>query len=124
MARTLGASLVAGVLLTAAALSGVLLGRLMWREPLALLPWALAVLFIPALALALGSWSRSSKLFEVIYLVLWYLVPFNTGSQLAVLDYLGIHAAAPVHTSPQSVAAAIVLLLALAAAGRRRHMFA
>lgn len=122
LVRALGASWLAGAVLAAVALSGVVLGRLVWGEPLALLPWALAVLFIPTLALTLGVWSRGSKLFEVIYLVLWYLGPFNTGSQLAALDYLGVHAEAPVHTAPLGVAGVIVLLLALAVVGRRRSM--
>jgi hypothetical protein len=122
LVRALGASWLAGAVLAAVALSGVLLGRLVWGEPPALLPWALAVLFIPTLALTLGVWSRGGKLFEVVYLVLWYLGPFNTGSQLAALDYLGVHVEAPVHTAPLGVAGMIVLLLALAVVGRRQQM--
>lgn len=38
-----------------------------------LLAWFSAALFIPSLALALGIWSNSSKLFEVLYVSLWYL---------------------------------------------------
>ncbi|NTU78585.1 MAG: ABC transporter permease subunit [Chloroflexales bacterium] len=122
LVRALGASWLAGALLATVALSGIVLGRVIWGEPLALLPWALAVLFIPTLALALGVWSRGSKLFEVVYLVLWYLGPFNTGSPLAALDYLGVHAEAPVHTAPLGVAGVIVVLLALAVVGRRRQL--
>lgn len=122
VARQLSASWLAGVLLTAVALSGVVLGRVIWGEPLALIPWALAVLFIPTLALTLGAWSRGSKLFEIIYVVLWYLGPFNTGNQLAGLDYLGIHAEAPVHTAPLGVVGTIILLILLAVAGRRQQM--
>lgn len=122
VARQLTASWLAGVLLTAAALGGVLPGRVIWGEPLALLPWALAVLFIPTLALMLGVWSRSSKLFEVIYIILWYLGPSSAGSQLAGLDYLGVHAEAPAHTAPGLLAAVIIALLLLAVAGRRQQM--
>jgi|APCry1669189070_1035195.scaffolds.fasta_scaffold00036_19 ABC-type transport system involved in multi-copper enzyme maturation permease subunit len=121
LGRQLAVAWLAGVLLTAVALGGVVLGRIIWGEPLTLIPWALAVLFIPTLALALGTWSRSSKLFEIGYVVLWYLGPFNTGSQLVGLDYLGIHVEAPVHTAPLGVAGAIILLIALAA-GRRQQM--
>lgn len=121
LARLLLSSWLAGVLITAAAASGVLLGRLIFAEPIALVPWLLSVVFIPTLGLTLGVWSRSSKLFEVVYPVLWYLGPFNLQSQLAILDYLGVHAGAPVHTAPLWAAGLILLLLLLAFVGRRRQ---
>lgn len=117
--RLLGAAWAAGVLLTGAMLSGVVLGRLFWGEPLALGAWALAALFIPALALALGSWGRSSKLFEVIYPILWYLGPMDPQSRLVALDYLGVHAGAAVNRAPLWVLAVIVALLLAAGAGRK-----
>ena len=33
--------------------------------------------FIPSLALALGAWSNNSKVFEVLYVSLWYIGPMN-----------------------------------------------
>jgi hypothetical protein len=39
--------------------------------------WALAALFIPSLSLALGVWSGSGKLFEVIYTLWWYMGPMS-----------------------------------------------
>jgi hypothetical protein len=118
--RLLAAAWVAGVLLTGGLLSGVVLGRLLWGESLALLPWALALLFIPTLALTLGTWSRSSKLFEVVYPVLWYLGPMNTQGQLVALDFLGVHGEAPVNTAPLLVLAGVMALLLLAVLGRQR----
>jgi len=53
----------------------------------ALFPWLVGAAFIPSLALALGVWSRSSKLFEVAYLLLWYIGPM---SRLPALDYMGV----------------------------------
>ena len=47
-----------------------------------------ALLFIPSLALALGIWTGSSKPFEVIYVLLWYLGVLN---KVLELDYAGIH---------------------------------
>jgi hypothetical protein len=122
LVRLLLSSWLAGILMTAAAASGVLLGRLIFAEPIALVPWVLSVGFIPTLGLTLGVCSRSSKLFEGIYPILWYLGPFNPQNQLAVLDYLGVHAGAPVHTAPLWAAGLILLLLFLAFAGRRRQM--
>jgi hypothetical protein len=124
LARLLGSAWVAGVLVTALAASGVLLGRLIYAEPIGLLAWVLSILFIPTLALTLGIWSRSSKLFEVVYPILWYLGPFNPQNQLAILDYLGIHSQAPVNTTPLGVAGFILLLMLLAVVGRKRQITA
>ena len=43
-------------------------------------------LFIPSLALALGCWSGSSKLFQAVYLFLWYLA---TVQGIFFLDFMG-----------------------------------
>jgi hypothetical protein len=122
LVRLLASSWLAGVIVTAVMASGVLLGRFINAEPIALLPWTLSVLFIPTLALTLGIWSRSSKLFEVVYPTLWYLGPFNPQTQLANLDYLGIHSQAAINTSPLWVAGFIFLLILLAFIGRRQQM--
>jgi len=52
----------------------------------ALLAWLTGSLFIPSLALALGTWSGSSKLFEVVYLLWWYVGPVNKAE---TLDFMG-----------------------------------
>ncbi|MFZ6030638.1 MAG: hypothetical protein ACOYYS_23270 [Chloroflexota bacterium] len=49
---------------------------------------AAGLLFIPSLALALGGWTGSSKAFEVVYVVFWYLGLLN---KVLELDYLGLH---------------------------------
>jgi hypothetical protein len=51
-----------------------------------ILAWITAALFIPALALALGSWSGGSKLFEVVYLLWWYAGAVN---QVETLNFMG-----------------------------------
>jgi ABC-type multidrug transport system permease subunit len=78
-----------------------------------------AVGFIPSLALAFGIWSGSGKLFEVLYLILWYMGPMN---RIPVLDFVGV-------TQPGSGAGPVVsfllagvLFAALAVAGRRRQL--
>jgi hypothetical protein len=120
--RLLVPAWVAGVVCTAVVTSGVLLGRLTHAESLALLPWLLSVLFIPTLALALGTWSHSSKLFEVVYPILWYLGPFNTQNSLAMLDYLGVHAGAWVNVAPLLATSVILCLLLLSVVGRSREL--
>ena len=75
--------------------------------------------FIPSMALALGVWSGSGKLFEVLYLLLWYCGPMN---RIPLLDFSGA-------TQPDSGGAQILRSLAAAAAfsvlalqGRRRQL--
>jgi hypothetical protein len=76
--------------------------------------WLTGAFFIPTLALALGVWSGSSKLFEVIYVLLWYIGPVN---QLSALDYMGVAGGSP------SVFLLCTLVLAvLAVAGRQRQI--
>jgi hypothetical protein len=114
--RRLAPAWLAGVLVSAVLTSGVLVGRLAHGEPAQLLPWALSAVFIPTLALTLGAWSRGSRLFEAVYPILWYLGPFNPGTGLVGLDYLGIHPTAPIHTAPLLFAAVIAGFALLAAA--------
>lgn len=117
--RVLLAGWLAGISLSVVSLSGVLLGRLLAGEPLQLMAWCYGVLFIPTLALVMGGLSRSGKLFEVVYLILWYLGPLNKENGLAVIDYLGIHAGSPVYTQPAAFAGVILGMLFLAYIGRR-----
>jgi ABC-type transport system involved in multi-copper enzyme maturation permease subunit len=58
-------------------------------ETASLLSLLAGLLFIPSLALALGIWTGSSKAFEVVYVVCWYLGILN---KVLELDYLGLHA--------------------------------
>lgn len=81
--------------------------------------WGIGVLFIPTLALALGVWSGSSKLFEVIYTLLWYVGPAN---QLAALDYTGVSGGAGRSGAPVGFLCATLILAALALAGRKRQI--
>ncbi|MNR56752.1 hypothetical protein D3C85_1773900 [compost metagenome] len=53
----------------------------------ALLAWGTGILFIPTLALALGTLGGSKKLFEVIYMLWWYMGPLN---HVPSLDFLGV----------------------------------
>jgi hypothetical protein len=84
--RQLPAQWLAGFLVTALTGSGVALKLLSAGDRIGLLAWISAALFIPSLALALGVWSNSHKLFEVLYVTLWYLGPMN---KIAAVDFLG-----------------------------------
>jgi len=63
--------------------------------------WGAGALFIPALALACGAWSNTNKLFEALYVVLWYMGPLN---RVPGLDYMGATLGAPI--APASAGAA------------------
>jgi len=52
-----------------------------------LLCWLAAALFIPAFALACGAWSGSSKLFEALYVVGWYIGPMHAEP---TFDFIGV----------------------------------
>ena len=114
--RQLPAVWMAGVLLALVTGSGVALNMAlkgMWPGVLA---WGVGALFIPSLALCLGVWTGSSKTFEFIYSLLWYIGPLN---QAEALDFMG--------AVPGSVEAGIwqhylvitLVLMVLAFIGRR-----
>lgn len=75
--RQFPAMWLAGVLVTVLTGGGAAINFLRNGELASMLTWTLAVMFIPTLAIALATWSGSSKLFEVIYLVFWYFGPLN-----------------------------------------------
>lgn len=61
----------------------VLLGA---GDVVGLLAWFSGALFIPSLALVSGVWSNNSKVFEVLYMSLWYIGPMN---KVHAVDFLG-----------------------------------
>ena len=83
--RQLPAAWVAGLMVTALTGSAVVIRLLSAGDSPGLLAWFSGALFIPSLALALGIWSNSPKLFEVLYVSLWYLAI----NRLYAADFLG-----------------------------------
>jgi ABC-type transport system involved in multi-copper enzyme maturation permease subunit len=82
----LPATWLAGVTVAMLAGSGVAVRLALAGDRAALQAWTVGALFIPALALALGTWSGSSKLFEVGYTILWYIGPVEG---IKALDFMG-----------------------------------
>lgn len=72
-------------------------------------------LFIPSLALASGVWSRTSKLFEILYMLIWYLGPLN---KIMELDYIGSHG----NGRPEFFIPFSIMLIIFAFIGRLRHI--
>lgn len=85
----------------------------------AFLAWGAGAVFIPSLALALGTWSGGSKLFEVVYVLWWYLA-FK--ERIPLLDYMGVTDEAIATGVPLYYVVFAILLLGLAVAGRRRQV--
>jgi len=77
------------------------------------------IAFVPALALACGVLTGSSRLFEALYLLLWYVAALN---HVPVLDFTGAMAARTGLGVAAGYALATGALLAVAWAARRRQL--
>jgi hypothetical protein len=115
LGRQLPAAWLAGVVLAMLIGGGVGLKLIIFGDWQRVLAWIIGALFVPTLALALGLWSGSSKLFEVIYMLLWYMGPIN---KLPALDFTGFN-------SPDLALSYLVITIVLfivAIIGRRRQL--
>lgn len=117
--RQLPATWLAGFLLALIAGSGVALRLAVSGNWPAVGAWVIGALFIPTLALALGVWSGTSKVFEVVYLFLWYIGPLN---QTPSLDFMGAVPAAVRSGRPLLWLAVTVALGVASVAGRQRQL--
>ncbi|MFB6892452.1 hypothetical protein ACFCX4_24430 [Kitasatospora sp. NPDC056327] len=101
-----------GVLLTAMTGAGVLVRLAAAGDTAGVAAWSAGALFVPSLALALGTLSRTHRLFQALYLPLWYLAV----NQVAALDFMGTvrRAGIPAGPSPLLVTAIAAVLLATA----------
>jgi hypothetical protein len=114
--RQLPAAWVAGVLVAVVTGGGLGTRLALAGDRAGLLAWLSAALFIPALALALGVWSDSSKPFEAIYTVWWYIGPAN---HVPGMDFMGTTAAS---SQPIQTVVFTVFLLTAVYVGRRRKL--
>jgi len=115
--RQLPALWLAGILLALVTGSGVAAHLALTGEWTRLLAWGTGALFIPTLALALGAWAGSNKLFEVVYMIWWYVGPVN---RVPALDFMGTSdQVSPALLAPYWIGTAV--LLGLTVLGRRRQ---
>jgi hypothetical protein len=84
--RQLAAVWTSGIIFTGLNGLGALIPFLISHAWSCTFAWLLSMFFIPSLAMALGVWSGGNKLFEVTYLLLWYLGPIEG---IPLLDFLG-----------------------------------
>jgi hypothetical protein len=117
--RQLPACWLAGVIITVVIGGGTGARLLIAGDQLGLLAWMAGALFIPTMALALGVWSGSSKLFEVLYLFLWYLGPAN---HVGYIDFMGVTGPLLPPGTPLLFLSITAVLSVMAIAGRRRQL--
>jgi hypothetical protein len=84
--RQLLAMWLAGVLVSLATGSGVAVNLVLHGDLSGVVSWGVGALFIPSMALCLGVWTGSCKLFEFLYALLWYVGPM---SGVEFLDFMG-----------------------------------
>jgi hypothetical protein len=106
----------AGCLVAAAVGSATFVLVVLNAGPTALVGVAGAVVFPPSLALVAGLWTGSPRLFEALYLGLWYVGPLNWGF---VADFVGVTARG-LSTGVPLVFAAVGIGAVAVAAHRRR----
>jgi hypothetical protein len=119
IARQLPAVWCAGVVLALLTGSGFGARVLISGDWRGLLAWLTGALFIPTLALALGVWSGTSKLFEIVYTLLWYIGPMHANLQL---DFMGSAPGTAATRVPSFYFALTVAIAAAAVLGRKRQL--
>lgn len=109
--RQLAAEWFAGLALTAVTGLGPLFRMALAADGPGVAAWIAGALFIPSLAFMLGTASRTHRVFQVIYVILWYAAV----NQVAAADYMGTvlaggHRAGP---SPLLIAGVSLAMLAI-----------
>jgi hypothetical protein len=113
--RQLPAQWIAGFIVTLLMSIGAILRYTVDGDTIGLLALLSGAFFIPSLALASGVWSGTSKLFEILYMVIWYLGPLN---KVPGLDFIGSHS----NGYPQFFIPFSIALIAFAVFGRARQL--
>jgi ABC-type transport system involved in multi-copper enzyme maturation permease subunit len=85
--RQLPAQWLAGFIVTLLTACGALARLGMDGDSTTLVAVLSGAIFIPSLALASGVWSGTSKLFEILYMAIWYIGPLNHA--IPELDFIG-----------------------------------
>jgi hypothetical protein len=113
--RQLPAQWLAGFIVTLLVSIGAIIRFIVDGDTAGLLALLSGTFFIPSLALACGVWSGASKLFEILYMLIWYLGPLN---KLMALDYIGSHG----NGRPEFFIPFSIVLIVFAFIGRTRQI--
>lgn len=119
LARQFVAVWTAGVVIALVTGSGLAVRFALAGDATSLGAWVAGALFAPSLALALGVWTGSSRTFEALYTVWWYIGPV---SHFAPLDFSGAWPAGADASRTASYLVLSALLFVIAGVGRRRQV--
>jgi hypothetical protein len=114
ISRQLPAAWLAAFVVIAIVGSGALIKFLLMGETIGVLGWLTGAVFIPSLALVLGTLTGSGKAFEAIFVVWMYMLT----QKMSVLDFMGIIP----NSSFYIYAPLALVLLAIAALARERQL--
>ncbi len=117
--RQLPAQLAAGTGLALVTAAGPVIDLTLAGDLLSLAALCAGAVFVPALALCLGAWSGSTRPFEALYVVLWYIGPVNG---VPFLDFMGVTGQAVEVGASGWFALVAVALCLLSWPGRGRQM--
>lgn len=109
----------AAVLIALLTASGMFARFIIISDWTGLLTLLVGAVFIPSLALAAGAWTGNSRLFEVIYVGLWYIGAIN---HVSALDFMGASGNAGALFIPLVYTVLAIVLLCLAFGGRRHQL--
>ena len=117
--RQFPAAWLAGVIVAVLMGSGVALRLLLASDWAGLLGFVVGAVFISSLALAMGVWSGTGKLFEAVYIIWWYIGPLHHDRNL---DFMFTSAQSFSWNVLRFYLVAAFLLVAIALMGRRRQI--
>lgn len=109
----------AGIIVAYLTGSGAMIHFLVAGEWERVTAMAVGGLFIPTLAVALGIWSGNGKLFQLVFMIMWYLGPLNKWD---VMDFMGSSQQALDRGVYPYYLLATIILLMLAVIGRVRQV--
>jgi len=121
LSRQLPATWLSGVAIGAATGGAYALRLLVSGNPIGAATWLAGIAFVPALALACGVLTGNSRLFEGLYMALWYVAALN---HVPAIDYTGAMATKTGPGVAVAFAGVTAGLLAVAWAARRRQLSA
>lgn len=119
--RQLPAQLAAGTGLALLAAVGPMTALLLAGDLVSLAALGAGAVFVPSLALFAGAWSGSTRPFEALYVVLWYIGPVNG---VPFLDFMGVSGQAVEVGASGWFGLSAAALALLAWPGRGRQMSA
>ncbi|GMK42654.1 ABC transporter permease [Paenibacillus sp. CCS19] len=117
VARQLSAVWLAGLGASLWATLGMFIRLALEEDYIHLAYGAAAALLVPSMALACGALTGTNRTFEVLYMIVWYIGPFN---RMPYFDFLGAETA-PIGTGAMIVIYMLAGILMLAAASMKRR---